>query len=159
MSWNDTGGNEYDVPLNLVALIDVLTNLLFFLMIGFAAQEIEVKNADKITLPTSTTKAEIELSVAVAITADEILIDQVPVARVVHGAIEAPRDGEKIVPIYDRLNTLRAARQAETAGLSKDDDVVFLLADKDASFALLAPVMKTAAMAGYPNFRFAVVKE
>ncbi|HWV37234.1 MAG TPA: biopolymer transporter ExbD [Vulgatibacter sp.] len=153
------GANEYDVPLNLVALIDVLTNLLFFLMVGFVAQEVQVKNADRIQLPTSSTKAEIELSVAVAITADEILIDHVPVARVVNGQIDAPKEGEKIVPIYDRLNTLRAARQAETAGLSKDDDVVFLLADKTAPFTLLAPVMKTAAMAGYPNFRFAVVKE
>lgn len=153
------GGNEYEVPLNLVALIDVLTNLLFFLMVGFAAQEVQVKGADKIQLPTSSTKAEIELSVAVSITADEILVDHVPVARVVNGKIDAARDGEKIVPIYDRLNTLRAARQAETAGLSKDDDVVFLLADRSAPFTLLGPVMKTAAMAGFPNFRFAVVKE
>jgi len=159
MAGGGGGSSEYDVPLNLVALIDVLTNLLFFLLIGFAAQEVQVKNADKIQLPSSNTKAEIELSVAVAITADEILIDHVPVARVVNGQIDAPKEGEKIVPIYDRLNTLRAARQAETAGLSKDDDVIFLLADKTAPFTLLGPVMKTAAMAGYPNFRFAVVKE
>ena len=159
MAGGGGGSSEYDVPLNLVALIDVLTNLLFFLLVGFAAQEVQVKNADKIQLPTSNTKAEIELSVAVAITADEILVDHVPVARVVNGQIDAPKEGEKIVPIYDRLNTLRAARQAETAGLSKDDDVIFLLADKTAPFTLLAPVMKTAAMAGYPNFRFAVVKE
>lgn len=158
MSWNKDG-DVYDVPLNLVALIDVLTNLLFFLMIGFAAQEVSVKSAEKVKLPSSNTKAEIELSVLLAITPDEILVDDIPVARVVDGKIEGLMEGEKIVPIYDRLNTIRAARQAETAGLSKDDDVVFFLADKDAPFTLIAPVMKTAAMAGYPNFRFAVEKQ
>lgn len=153
------GSNEYDVPLNLVALIDVLTNLLFFLMVGFVAQEVQVKGAENIKLPTSSTKAEIELSVVLAISNEEITVDQIPVARVVNGQIEGAREGDKIVSIYDRLNTLRAARQSQTGGLSKDDDVVFLVADRSASFALLAPVMKTAAMAGYPNFRFAVEKQ
>ncbi|AKU92107.1 ExbD/TolR family protein [Vulgatibacter incomptus] len=159
MSFSGGSDNEFDVPLNLVALIDVLTNILFFLMIGFAAQEVEVKSADKLQLPVSTTKQEIELSVSLAITTSEILIEGIPVARVVDGQIDAPRDGDKLLPIYDKLNALRAARLEKTAGLSKDDDVIFLLADRSAPFTLLAPVMKTAAMAGYPNFRFAVVKK
>jgi biopolymer transport protein ExbD len=153
------GANEYDVPLNLVALIDVLTNILFFLLIGFAAQEVTVEGSDKMQLPVSSTKQEIELAVSVAITPTELLVEDVPVARIVDGRIDAALDGDKIVPLYDKLNTLRAREQQASAGLAKDDDVIFLLADRSAPFTLLSPVMKTAAMAGYPNFRFAVVKK
>jgi len=159
MAMSGGSDNEFDVPLNLVALIDVLTNLLFFLMVGFAAQQVSVAGANDIKLPSSNTKAEIELSLVLAITKDQILLDDLPIARVVNGEIEGAREGDKIVSIYDRLNTLRAARQDETGGLSKDDDVLFLVADRSAPFTLLAPVMKTAAMAGYPNFRFAVEKQ
>ncbi len=158
MAGGGGGGSEYDVPLNLVALIDILTNILFFLLVGFVQQEIEYDAGAKIKLPTSSTQSQLELSVAVTITPDDIQVEKVAIAKVEGGKVAAPMEGDKIVPLYDKLNALRAAKQSQTAGLGKNDDVIFLLADREAPFTLLAPVMKTAAMAGYPNFRFAVVK-
>ncbi len=158
MAGGGGGGSEFDVSLNLVALIDILTNLLFFLLIGFVEQEMEFDAGAKIKLPASGTQQKLELSVSVTITPDDLQVEKVPICNVKNGKIDAPMEGDKIVPLYDKLNQLRAARQAQSAGLSKNDDVIFLLADRGATFTLLAPVMKTAAMAGYPNFRFAVVK-
>ncbi len=157
MAGMSSAESEYDVPLNLVALIDILTNILFFLMVGFAETS-TYEGLGKIRLPDSNANAELAVSVAVGISREELIVEQQPVAKVVNDRIDAPMDGDKIVPLYDRLNAVRAVRQQQTGGLSRDDDVVFLLADREVPFTLLAPIMKTAAMAGYPNFRFAVTK-
>lgn len=157
-----TGGgsdNEYDVQLNLVPLIDILTNILFFLLVGFVAQEIQYEAENKIRLPVASTESDLRMSVNVSISGEELLVEKVRVAKIGNGKIDAPMEGDKIVPLYEKLNTLRAARQTQTGGVSENDDVIFLVADKQVPFTLLSPVMKTAAMAGYPNFRFAVIKK
>jgi len=38
------GGSEYEVNINLTAMLDVLTNLLFFLMFGMSAQQSAIEN-------------------------------------------------------------------------------------------------------------------
>ena len=157
MSGGEAGGDDYGVHLNLVPLIDILTNILFFLLIGFASQE--MKYEGNLKLPSAGVNNEFNASMSVTISRDELLVGDIAVAKVAGGRLVAPRDGDKILPLYERLNALRAQRQAASGGIREDDDVVYLFADRDVPFTLLSPVMKTAAMAGYPNFRFAVVKK
>lgn len=149
--------DPYAVHLNLVPLIDVLTNILFFLLVGFAAEE--MKYEGNLKLPAARSDTEMAIKRQITVTKDELLVGDVRIAKIKNGTLDAPREGDKIVPLYEKLNTLRAATQAETGGVSKDDDVVFLFADKGTPFTMLSPIMKTAAMAGFPNFRFAVVKQ
>ncbi|MCC7381197.1 MAG: biopolymer transporter ExbD [Deltaproteobacteria bacterium] len=158
MSGGGGGGGEYDVQLNLVPLIDILTNILFFLLVGFAAQEIAFEAQAGIKLPAARTEADLKMAVSIALSADELSVEKVRVAKIIGGKVDAPLEGDKIVPLYEKLNTLRAAREGQTGGVSEDDDVIFLIADRQVPFTVLSPVMKTAAMAGFPNFRFAVVK-
>ena len=150
--------HEYGVQLNLVPLIDILTNILFFLLVGFVAQEIQYEAENKIKLPVASTQADLRMSVNVSISGEELMVEKVRIAKISGGKIDAPMEGEKVVPLYEKLNTLRAAKQSQTGGVSQNDDVIFLVADRQIPFTLLSPVMKTAAMAGYPNFRFAVIK-
>lgn len=152
-------GNDYDVQLNLVPLIDILTNILFFLLVGFASTEVQWEEENKIRLPSASTDTEVRMSVHLSISAEELLVEKVRVAKIVAGKVEAPTEGDKILPLYEKLNTLRAAREGQTGGVSENDDVIFLVADRQVPFSLLSPIMKTAAMAGYPNFRFAVIKK
>ena len=157
ISGGDGGGDEYGVHLNLVPLIDILTNILFFLLIGFASQE--MKYEGNLKLPSAGVTNEFNASMSVTIARDELLVGEIAVAKITDGNFVAPRERDKIIPLYERLNTLRAQRQADSGGIRSDDDVIYLFADRDIPFTLLSPVMKTAAMAGYPNFRFAVVKK
>jgi biopolymer transport protein ExbD len=157
MAGGGGGGGDYDVQLNLVPLIDILTNILFFLLIGFASEE--MKYEGNLKLPSAGVNAEFTASLEITISRDQLLVGDLAVARIVDGRLDAKVDGDKIVPLYERLNTLRAERQAQTGGITQDADVAYLFADRDVPFTLLSPVMKTAAMAGYPNFRFAVVKK
>jgi biopolymer transport protein ExbD len=159
MSGGGGGGGEFDVQLNLVPLVDILTNILFFLLIGFAAQEAAFNGENDITLPAAKSDAEMSQTVSISISKAELLVDQLRIAKISAGKIEAEIKGDQIVPLYEKLNMLRAARHAETGGVGKSDDVIFLVADKTVPFTVLSPVMKTAAMAGFPNFRFAVIKK
>jgi biopolymer transport protein ExbD len=159
MSGGGGGGGEYDVQLNLVPLVDILTNILFFLLVGFAAQEIAFEAEGGIKLPAAATQQDLKLAVSISISKDELLVEKVRVAKVKEGKVDAPTEGDKIVPLYEKLNTLRATKQSQTGGVSENDDVIFLVADRNIPFTILSPVMKTAAMAGFPNFRFAVVKK
>lgn len=159
MAGGGGGGGEYDVQLNLVPLIDILTNILFFLMFSMAVQEVTLESEHKIRLPSAASNNEPKWSVSLSLSGEELLVDKVRVAKIVNDKIDAPREGEKIIPLYEKLNAVRASRQGQTGGVSENDDVIFLIADRKVPFVVLSPVMKTAAMAGFPNFKFAVVKK
>jgi len=153
----ESGGDDYAVHLNLVPLIDILTNILFFLLLGFATQEIKYEGDLK--LPTAGANAEFLMTLSITVSRGELRVGETAVARIRDNRIDTAMDGEKIVALYEKLNAIRAERIEATGGVSKEDDVVFLFADREAPYTLLSPVMKTAAMAGYPNFRLAVIKQ
>jgi biopolymer transport protein TolR len=152
-------GSDYDVPLNLVALIDILTNILFFLLVSYASQELQLQQAQKVKLPSSYTSQQMKMATVVSVSEGELKVEQVSVAKISKGKFNVPTEGDKIVPLYNKLNTLRAMRRSATRGPSENDDVVLLLCDKQVPFHLLGKVLRTAAMAGYPNFRFAVMRK
>ncbi|HEY3356113.1 MAG TPA: biopolymer transporter ExbD [Polyangia bacterium] len=154
-----SGESDYDVPLNLVALIDILTNILFFLLVSYASQELQLQQAANVKLPSSYVSQQLKMATMVSLSDQELKVEQVTIAKVGKGKIDAPMEGDKIVPLYNKLNTLRAMRRSATRGPSENDDVVLLLCDKQVPFAMLSKVLRTAAMAGYPNFRFAVMRK
>ncbi|MBI4821103.1 MAG: biopolymer transporter ExbD [Deltaproteobacteria bacterium] len=154
MSGGGGGGSEYDVQLNLVPLIDILTNILFFLLVGFASTE--TKYEGRLRLPSADTNINPKDAVNVEIARDTLLVEDLVIAKIADGKVIAPVDGDRILPLYEKLNAVRKAR----SDLPKEDaDVIWLLCDRETPFTVLSPVMKTSAMAGYPNFRFAVVKK
>jgi biopolymer transport protein TolR len=151
--------NEMDVPLNLVALIDILTNILFFLLVSYASQELQLQQAQKVKLPASYAQQSMKMATVVSLGEGELRVEQIFVAKIVDGKYNVPLEGDKIVPLYNKLNTLRAMRRSATKGPSENDDVVLLLCDRHVPFSLLSKVLRTSAMAGYPNFRFAVMRK
>jgi len=152
-------GSEFDVPLNLVPLIDILTNILFFLLVSYASQELQLQQAQNVKLPSSYAQQAIKMATVVSLSEGELRVEQVMVAKVQGTKFNVPMEGDKIVPLYNKLNTLRAMRRSASRGPSENDDVVLLLCDKHVPFSLLSKVLRTAAMAGFPNFRFAVMRK
>ena len=80
MSGGEAGGDDYGVHLNLVPLIDILTNILFFLLIGFASQE--MKYEGNLKLPSAGVNNEFNASMSVTISRDELLVGDIAVAKV-----------------------------------------------------------------------------
>jgi hypothetical protein len=69
----------------------------------------------------------------------------------------------KETSLYKRLVTLRDAEAGEIGEDGEDKDGedprhVLFLCDKQHSFKSINTVIKTAALAGYPNFQFAVLE-
>ena len=150
-----TGGGEDDVPaLNLVALIDILTNLLFFLLTIFASQHLSLDQRGGLVMPESRLGLDLRENLKVSVTKTELAIESSPIAKIDNGKFDVEVQGEQIVPLYNRLTAARAAKHERGARASggSNDDTLLLMADKDVEYSVLAKVMKTAAMAGYPNF-------
>ena len=57
-----------------------------------------------------------------------------------------------------RLHRIEAGRLGEYT-VGEDNTVLLVLADKRADFDLVSKVLKTSGYAGFPNFRFAVLKK
>jgi biopolymer transport protein TolR len=148
-------GGELDVNINLTALLDVLTNLLFFLMFGFAAQRASMEIDGSISLPVGKSKMPPQKTVQVTIAREELRVEKIVVAALKAGKVTG-NSGGRIEPLYKRLVEVK---QKRTPVAPADEDVLFILCDKDTPYALMRHVMMTGAEAGFPKFRLAVLAE
>jgi biopolymer transport protein ExbD len=153
-------GDEEQVPaLNLVALIDILTNLLFFLLTIFASQHLALEGKDGVNLPESRLGLDLRESILISVSKNQLSIERSPIAHIDHGKLDVEVQGDQIVPLYNRLTAARAQKNDHGARDQGDDSTVLLMADKEIEYALLSKVMKTAAMAGYPNFHLVAIRK
>lgn len=147
------------ISLNMTALMDILSNLLFFLLASYAAANTEIKGAEDMQLPSSSSEQQAQMSILVRVTLDDIEVEGKPVAKLQNGKL-APNlfQDDKVVPLYKMLE-LYAKNGKKGVKMDEDNTVLLVLADKRADFDLVSKVLKTAGYAGFPNFRFAVLKK
>lgn len=153
------GDGEFDVNINLTALLDVLTNLLFFLMFSYAAQQVSMEVQGGVTLPRSTAEEQPKQAINVSVGQRELRVEGALVATIQNGSVpNTPPGASRIEVLYQRLVALREERiqQARAAG---EPEFLFVLCDKDSPYSLLRLVLKTGAEAGFPKFRMAVLRE
>ena len=153
-------GDAGDAPisLNMTALMDILSNLLFFLLASYAAANTEIKGAENMQLPTSTSEAEATMSILVRVTLEDIEVENRPVVKLKNGKLpDQFFADDRVVPLFKALE-LYAANGKKGVKMTEDNTVLLVLADRRADFELVSQVLKTAGYAGFPNFRFAVLK-
>jgi biopolymer transport protein ExbD len=127
---------------------------LVFLLANSSAEEQDFVIAKNCALPNSTSNLGFTKAVQVKLSRKELLIEDTFVAKVSSNKlVGVDIDGYKIVPLYNMLQRYRSMNK-ET-----DKKTVVFQADKKFPFEILHQVMRTAAMAGYPNFRFAIQKK
>ena len=61
------GGCDGVTAFDLTALMDILSNIIFFLMASFGAQTLELTSASKVVLPASTSELALKMSISVAV--------------------------------------------------------------------------------------------
>ena len=154
------GGGNDDIPnvaINLTALMDILSNLLFFLLASYAAANTEIKGADGMQLPASSSEAQASMSILVRVTLEKVEVEGKTIVTIKDGQFQAKIDGDKIMPLYTELQRIGTVGK-KGVKMTEDNTVLLVLADKRADYAMISKVLKTAGYAGYPNFRFAVLK-
>jgi biopolymer transport protein TolR len=147
--------NQSHVDMNLVALIDIFTILIFFLLSSATGVEI-LASPKAVKLPQSTAETAPRETIVVVVSADEILVD----GRRVAGVPEVMgTEGDLIAPLKAELDVLRSSRKVireENEALSK---AVTIMGDKHIPYRLLRKVMYTAARADFTDVSFAVIKK
>ena len=137
-------------PFNLVALMDIFTILVFFLLVhSNDVQEISLPKA--VDLPESIADTSPHETPTVLVTSSEIQIDGQPIA-----AIE-PLLGEDALIIA----ALREALTSQQAAGGEDGDrgEITIMSDRGTPYRILKKVMATCADAGFGRISLAVVQK
>jgi biopolymer transport protein ExbD len=145
--------------LNLTALMDILSNIIFFLMATFGAQTMQLTSAAKVKLPSSTSELALRMSISVAVGMEEMFVEEEPIGKLKEGKLLG-LDNDRFHPkLEETLKRVRAQRLAKNERPTDEDEVVLFIADKRLKFETIDRVMKTCAKAGFTKFRFAVAKK
>lgn len=149
-------GGEFEVNINLTALLDVLTNLLFFLLMGFAAQQSSLEVEPNLLLPSSNSEASASPGPTLTIARSELRLDKERLLALRGGQVTGQPSGVRIELLYRRLQRLRNERASRG---QPGEEPLLVQCDKDAPYTLLHQVLNTAAAAGYAKFRMVVLTE
>ena len=153
------GGETASVSLNLTALMDILSNLLFFLLASYSSQAAEV--AQNIKLPSSSSQLKLDPALTITVTARDIQLAGVPVAEIDKGMVKGlTEESEKIGPLFDRLKSVKAQRTAAGKDdMGPESEMILLMADKSTDSLVITKILKTAGSAGFVNVRFGVTSQ
>ena len=152
-------GKKKPVAINLVAMIDMLTVLVFFLLVYSTEQIAVVPDSKDVQLPESIAETEIRNTVVVIVGERDIIVHGKAVARI-----------EEILAADDPIIAgLQAELEADAtdmlklAALPEEERVaarhVTIMADKELPFLLLRKVMATSTAAGYGQLSLAVMQK
>lgn len=147
--------NSTAMDMNLVALIDVFTILIFFLLSSATGVETLV-SPKAVELPLANSIQAPKDTVVLVIAGDEILADGRRVALV----SEAMASAEDLIPglkaELDVLASRQAVRAENRERLAAEGQAVTIMADKTVPYQLLRKVMATCARANFSDVSFAV---
>ena len=142
--------NAQKSTLNLTALMDIFTILVFFLMLN--QNDSEVQNNDAIQLPKSIAANELKDTIRILVTKDDVLVQGRPVIKM---AAVAKIEGDIIPSLKKELDYL-AARSPLPAELKEQGRAITIMGDKDTPYSVLKRIMDTCAKAEFNNISLAV---
>jgi len=143
--------NKTALDMNLVALIDIFTILIFFLMSSAAGVEI-LNPGRSVALPQSSTDKTPKETLVITVAGADILVDGRRVASV-NDALAA--EGDLIAGLKEELD-LQAKRVVIRAENQTQGKAITIMGDKNIPYSLLRKVMVTAARADFNEVAFAV---
>jgi biopolymer transport protein ExbD len=146
--------------LMLTSMMDMFTIILIFLLCSFSETPEKLKLDQNLQLPKSSSECEYAKSIKVILSKKELRLNDEVVATVNGGIIQGLSDAQdpKSSSFFQRLQTYYKSNKEEKSDAEQSTHLL-LLCDKSHPFKTINTVIKTAGMAGYPNFQFAVLQE
>jgi biopolymer transport protein ExbD len=138
--------------LNLVALMDIFTILVFFLMVNNG--DVEVLQADRnIPLPDSVSEQKPEIALTIKVSNEDIILQGKTVEKI-DGLLSGT--GETIASLRDELR-YHASRAGELSADEKQSGRrVIIMGDQQMPYEVLKRIMTTCAQSDYRNISLAV---
>jgi biopolymer transport protein ExbD len=143
--------NNNALDMNLVALIDVFTILIFFLLSSATGVE-SLVSPKAVDLPAAMAEKAPKETVLLVIAGDDIIVDGRRIASVAQ-VMAAPDD---TIPALKAELDVLATRTAVRAENKAEQQAVTIMADKQMPYSLLRKVMFTCARANFADVSFAV---
>ncbi|MBK9293024.1 MAG: biopolymer transporter ExbD [Oligoflexia bacterium] len=150
-------GQTGTFPLNITSMIDMLTIILVFLLKSYASSSVDITPSKALSLPTSTAQEAPVEALKLMVTAEGIFVDDKEVLNTKERKVAS--NEAYIKPLYDAL-VMQAQKTKEIATRNETiefDGKIVMQADQNLNYAYLKKVMYTAALAGYSDFKFAVI--
>jgi biopolymer transport protein ExbD len=152
--------------LNIVAMMDMMTIILVFLLKSYQTSAINVNMGEDLSIPQSTTQLHPQENITVTVTMREVTVNDRRVVDVAGGAIPAAaKEGGKadafyVGAVYDALKK-EVDKQKYIAQYNKAAPFtgrVNVVADKKVPYRTLMEVLYTAGQAELGEYKFMVLK-
>lgn len=141
---------------NVIALMDVFTVLVFFLLVN-SADAVDPLQGDTITLPESTADQPPRDAVVVIVTPEAVFLQGI---EVVGSATALTSPSSATTPLGQALRALsEQTTMNEHEMLDSAPGEVTIMADKRIQFALLKKVMTICARAGFEQITLSVLQK
>ena len=152
--------------LNIVAMMDMMTILLVFLLKSYQASTINVNMGEHLAIPISTTQLYPQENITLTVSMNEVAVNDRKVMALESGAIPAAaKEGGKadafyVGAVYDALKR-EVDRQKYIAQYNKSAPFsgrVNVVADKKIAYRTLMELLYTAGQAELGEYKFMVLK-
>jgi biopolymer transport protein ExbD len=147
--------------LNITSMMDMFTIILVFLLFSYSIEDSNVTIAEGLRLPDSVSVKPYREAVTISLSKNDLRVQGDIVLELKNGDLpKGSTKNLKIRALYDALLKAKEEREAnkKEEGTVPEDSLVLVQADRSASYKTIDPILKTAGMAGFPNFRFAVMR-
>ena len=149
--------------LMLTSMMDMFTIVLIFLLFSFSDRVETIKLDEQLELPRSSTKVDYDKSIKLVLTKSSLMLEDEIIAELNNGEIKGfDQKDLKSSILYTRLKEhyekSKKIKEENPEAEQKSQEIIFLC-DKSHEFKLINQVMKTAGLAGYPNFQFGVLQK
>lgn len=148
--------NKTSIPkMNLTALMDVFTILVFFLLVNSGQSEI-LEAPKQVKLPESVVESKPRETVVIVVSPADVVVQGVPVMSIADIRATKARNLE---PIMERLATLKAGVIGRSTRVVAASQEITILADKSIPFDVIRRIMSTCTSQGYTEISLAVIEK
>lgn len=144
--------------LMLTSMMDMFTIILIFLLCSFSDEPIALDGVKELELPKSSAELNYSDSIRIVLSKEQLKLNNDVMGEVDKEAIVGlDPDNLKESSLYRQLRALYDESKTSEGEETEPKHVLFVC-DKGHSFKTINMVIKTAGLAGYPNFQFAVLE-
>ncbi len=145
--------------LQITAMMDMFTIVLIFLLFSFSEKP-ETMNLDKeLDLPQSTAKMDYNETIKMVLSKENLKLNDTLIAKLENGRVQGLKQNRlKDSELYRKLMFYREQMDRAMENGRKGNHILFFC-DKHIPFKTISSIMKTAGLAGFPDFQFAVLKK
>jgi hypothetical protein len=153
--------------LMITSMMDMFTIILIFLLFSFSDDPEKIQLENDLELPHSSAEEKYDDSIQLVFSKGSLILDGEIIATLKEGRLEGLNpDNPKASDLYQRLVSHKALLETQEQRpdidqkeIKETKNQILFLCDKMHTFKIINPVIKTAGLAGFPNFQFAVLKE